>query len=228
MRGQGGPIGDILRLVREDIITYRQGMREDNPMLSLDAVRAWNALFPSNRLPNSNFREYGIVESTELYNKETYESNTIECPNRKNNDICTKPTEFDDEQISHRTITIHEMGAGGNYSKRYVVWDGKQMPVWECPNCLERYDMCDLDGNQVLHVKKLENIQPRYIRVVPHPPDQNDFPGVDGLRAWRAAMRPWLHNYFIILHSETTRYRNDKLATGELILDGVDDEYNNE
>ena len=215
-----GPIGDILRLVREDIILYREGFRMGDYMLCLDAVRGWNALFPSERLKGSQLRKYGIIESTKIYNELSQEQETIQCPNRDKTRECETPTIYETAQITHRDITSTEILFGGERDARSRIWSGRKMPVWTCPDCHNSYDMCNIStGQQILQSVKPEAVHPNFLRVVPHPPDQADYDGVDGLRRWGMKMRPWLHRYSIELHSETSRYRNDKMAAMEMIPD---------
>lgn len=216
-----GMTGDILRLFRESLIIYREGMKTNDVMLALDGVRGGNALLPSKTLPGSQLREYGIIESTKEYEREQAAGEIIRCPN---NAMCVAPIEFDQSQLGERDVTANELLYGGQYDKRSRIWYNRKMVTWKCPDCRTEHDMYDIDGNEILHTTKPDIVSPNFIRVVPHPPNQSDYDGVDGIRRWQFAMRPWLHNYFVELMQEITRYRHDMIKAGVMIPDDVQDD----
>ncbi len=215
-------IADILRLVKVNLITYREAMRQDNVMLGLDAVRGINMLFPM-EMQDNQLRTYGIIESTTIFREKTEQKQYYSCPN------CRKNIEYDPRQDGTRPVTIQEMNQGGsdNYARRVQIWRrDNPMPVWTCPDCRCVQDKYDLDGSLIFHMRTVEQVDPNVLRVVPSPPHQQEYTGsIDGYGQWKAAMRSWLHNYYIELMAEVTRYRNDKIKSGEMAEMGIESEY---
>lgn len=217
MATKKGTIPDITRLVKQHVIAYREGIRLNNTagmMLSLDSLRAWNVLLPTQTLKDSFLREYGIVESTAHYTELTRSRRYIQCPN------CNKDIEFDPRQFGERIISIDEMERDGRYAIHYAIWNNKKMQTWTCPDCTTSHDMHDLDLNQIIHIETPEKIEPNILRVVPAPPTQDQYTTkVDGHNQWLHQMRIWASRMYIELTAETARWRMDKMKSGELVAD---------
>ncbi len=208
--GHGRKVGDIARLVGANIRAYHAA-RERNDMMSafeaLDAI-CWTLPDDPHEDPDkAPLKRYQVIIHDDTYRRETKDVYTVQCPE------CGSIVQYSDDQLGKRAVLpVEYVGRSDIAPQDHLTI----MNTWTCParKCGNVVDTHDLRGRRVLDIHKIEQVEPRRLRVVPRPPLLKDMEGSDATHRWERQMLRWLGKYNVELMAGLAEYRRNMIADG--------------